>query len=176
MQVLALLAASQSILPSSLVIVPPFRTLTLREYFFDLASTNITATSMSSSILMVQVFDVFIHPGTDQSASIIPSAGTDVSSTSVPDSYIFEQFSPQSMPKSSLITVPSPAFVMVRVWDPGLSLSAPVPDAFRVKVAKHVLAPSIIAVIRPSVPEQSPLHSLNADPAAGVAVTFTLEP
>ena len=102
-----------------------------------------------------------------QPLNVEPAPGVAVSVTPVPLANAAEHVTPQTMPAGELVTVPVPV-------PAALTVSAKVCG---LKVAVTDVAELTVTVQVPLLPEHPPpLHPVNVDPAAGVAVSVTTVP
>ena len=104
----------------------------------------------------------------DQPAKVEPATGLAVRVTTVPLVYASVQSVPQLIPAGELVTVPEPVPVLLAV-----KVKGPPPPVL--KVAVTVLAAFMVPAQVP-VPVQAPDQPAKVEPAAGVAVRFTMVP
>ena len=102
-----------------------------------------------------------LHP-----VNVDPAAGVAVRVTTVPEVKEVEQVAGQEMPVGALVTVPVPAPAV-------LTVSA---NEDCMKVAVTVVAAFSVTAQAPVPEHPPPLHPVNVDPAAGVAVSETAVP
>src|SRR5206468_7389252 len=130
------------------------------EYSSKLAVTVVAAFSVTAQVPVPEQPPP-LHP-----VNVEPAAGVAVRVTTVPFANDAEHGPPHEMPAGALATVPVPAPAL-------LTVSVKVGTA---KVAVTVVAAFSVTAQAP-VPEQPPpLHPVNVDPAAGVAVSVTTVP
>jgi hypothetical protein len=102
----------------------------------------------------------------DQPAKTEPGAGVSVSETIVPDGKSVVHVAPQLIPAGVLVTVPEPVPASETVTGTCGGMTA--------KVAVTNCGPSIVRT-QVALPEQAPVQPVKVDPAAGVAVSVTVE-
>ena len=97
-----------------------------------------------------------------QPAKVDPAAAVAVRVTEVPLLKLAEQVVPQLMPAGELVTVPLPAPALVSVRLKVCNVNVAVTDCA-----------ALMVTTQEAVPVHAPLHPVNTEPAAGVAVSVT---
>src|SRR5262245_6532994 len=132
--------------------LPAFATLS-----WYVLSVDVADTVFAIVIDSVQV-PVPLHPPPDQPTKLDPAAGVAVSVTSLPESKVWVQSTPQLMPVP--VIVPDPVPLAATVSKCVVSVNVAVTVVAPVTVTTRVLVP-----LHPP-----PDHPVNVEPAAGVAV------
>jgi hypothetical protein len=155
--------APQLMPPTLLVTVPVPPPLFVTVRIHD--GTNVAVTDVAAFTVTTHVVDDPEQPPPVKPVNTEPAAGAAVSVTCVPAFTVPLQVAPQLIPPTLLVTVPVPV-------PAGVTVRANVGTNVAVTV---VLAFSVTAQV--PVPEHPPpLHPVNAEPAAGVAVNVTTVP
>ena len=115
-----------------------------------------------------------LHPAPTQPVNVELASGLAVRVTTVPMAKIGAHADPQSRPAGALVTVPCPAPPRPTVTTADGAANVAVTDA--VAVAVPASAAVTVTVQGPVPLHPPPLHPLNVDPAAGLAVKVTWVP
>ena len=155
----------RSVVPPGVVVPvvdPPDGTVTMTA----VGPLNVAVTVVAAVIVTVQVpvpSQGALHP-----VNVEPSAGVAVNVTCVPLAKFAEHVGLQLIPAGALVTVPVPVPASLTV---SAKLLVPPPN-----VAVTDVAAVIVKVHVPLPSQLFPLHPVNVEPSAGVAVNVTCVP
>jgi hypothetical protein len=158
---LAVHVALHAVIPDGVLVTVPYPvTVTVKAY----CRANVAVMVVSAVIVRVHVDPDGVHPAHPANAD--PAAGVAVSVIAELKANEPVQVVPQEMPPELLVTVPVPepvrATVSVYIW----AVNVAVTDCASLMVTMHVPVPE----------HPEPLHPVNADPEAAVAVRVTNVP